>query len=136
MLHLKSIWQDVLPLGIYRRTIGTLLNSVVEEMVQRVLILEDIAADAAVQIVTIFSALQDKAPEVFHLDKNKETSKGDIIRYVKKWNRFKELIGKKSEVGKIPREICFCFWKKVLDLQGRRSQDISKIFPKMLILAL
>ena len=100
MLHLKSIWQDVLPLGIYRRTIGTLLNSVVEEMVQRVLILEDIAADAAVQIVTIFFALQDKAPEVFHLeDKNKETSKGDIIRYVKKWNRFKELIGKKDLQG-------------------------------------
>ena len=63
-------------------------------MVQRVLILEDIAADAAVQIVSIFTALQDKAPEVFHLEKNKETSKGDIIRYVKKWNRFKELVGK------------------------------------------
>jgi len=92
MLHLKSLWQDVLPLGIYRRTIGTLLNSIVEEMVQRVLILEDIAADAAVQIVSIFTALQDKAPEVFHLEKNKETSKGDIIRYVKKWNRFKELV--------------------------------------------
>ena len=67
-------------------------------MVQRVLILEDIAADAAVQIVSIFTALQDKAPEVFHLEKNKETSKGDIIRYVKKWNRFKELVGKYEKI--------------------------------------
>ena len=74
------------------------MNSIVEEMVQRVLILEDIAADAAVQIVSIFTALQDKAPEVFHLEKNKETSKGDIIRYVKKWNRFKELVGKYEKI--------------------------------------
>ena len=93
MLHLKSLWEDTLPLSIYRRSIGTLLNSVVEELVQRVVVLEDIAADAAVQICTLFTTLQDKAPEqIFVIAGNKETSKGDIVRYVKKWNRFKELI--------------------------------------------
>ena len=90
--HLKSLWQNTLPLSIYRRAIGTILNSIVEELVQRVVVLEDIAADAAVQICTYFANLQDNAPQIFVIEEKKDTSKGDIMRYVKKWNRFKELI--------------------------------------------
>lgn len=93
LMHLRSLWQDALPLSIYRRAIGTIINTVVEELVQRVVALEDIAADAAVQICVLFTQMQDRAPEVFIVEgKTKETSKGDIIRYVRKWNRFKELI--------------------------------------------
>ena len=52
----------------------------------------DINADAAVQICMHFTILQDQAPNAFVLENNPETSKGDIVRYVRKWNRFKELI--------------------------------------------
>lgn len=90
--HLRKLWQDVLPLSIYRRAIGTILNTIVEELAQKVVNLEDIAADAAVQICMLFTFLQDKAPDLFVLDGKCETSKGDAVRYVRKWNRFKELI--------------------------------------------
>ncbi len=91
--HLKNLWQDVLPLSIYRRSMGTILNTVVEELVQKVIILEDIAADAAVQICMLYTFLQENAPDLFCVEAHKsETSKADVIRYVSKWNRFKELI--------------------------------------------
>ena len=71
LMHLKSLWQDALPLSIFRRSIGLLLNTVVEELVQKVLVLEDIAADAAVQICMHFTVLQDQAPELFVIQNNK-----------------------------------------------------------------
>jgi len=92
IMHLKSLWKDALPLSIFRRSLGLALNTVVDELVQKVVVLEDIAADAAVQICMHFTALQDKGPDTFVIEGNKQTSKGDIVRYVRKWNRFKELI--------------------------------------------
>ena len=61
--HLRKVWHNVLPVNIYKRAIGTILNSVVEELVERVIILEDIAADSAVQICSLYSVVRDKAPE-------------------------------------------------------------------------
>ena len=61
--HLRKVWNNVLPVNIYKRAIGTILNSVVEELVERVIILEDIAADSAVQICSLYSVVRDKAPE-------------------------------------------------------------------------
>ena len=72
--HLKKVWQHVLPPNIYLRAIGVIVNSVVETMVNKVIALEDIAADAAVQISNVFNAFLDKAPGVFAIDGNAETS--------------------------------------------------------------
>ena len=71
IMHLKSLWKDALPLSIFRRSLGLVLNTVVEELVQKVVVLEDIAADAAVQICMHFTVLQDKGPEIFIIDDNK-----------------------------------------------------------------
>ncbi len=35
---------------------------------------------------------QEQAPKVFVIEEKSETSKGDIVRYVRKWNRFTEII--------------------------------------------
>ena len=61
--HLRKVWHSVLPSNIYKKAIGTILNSVLEELVERVIILEDIAADSAVQICSLFSVVRDKASE-------------------------------------------------------------------------
>ena len=66
--HLKKVWQNVLPPNIYLRAIGVIVNSVVETMVNKVIALEDIAADAAIQISNVFNAFIDKAPGVFAMD--------------------------------------------------------------------
>ena len=39
-----------------------------------------------------FNFLQEQAPKVFVIEGKSETSKGDIVRYVRKWNRFTEII--------------------------------------------
>ena len=43
MFHLKSLWQDTLPLSNYRRSIGAILNAILEELIQIVIGVEDIA---------------------------------------------------------------------------------------------
>ena len=43
-------------------------------MVNKVIALEDIAADAALQISNVFNAFIDKAPGVFAMDGNDDTS--------------------------------------------------------------
>ena len=42
MFHLKSLWQDTLPLSNYRRSIGAILNAILEELIQTVIGVEDI----------------------------------------------------------------------------------------------
>ena len=61
--HLRNVWSNVLPVNIYKRAIGTIFNSVLEELVERVIILEDIAADSAVQICSLFSVVKDRAAD-------------------------------------------------------------------------
>ena len=61
--HLRNVWSNVLPLNIYKRAIGTILNSVLEELVERVIVLEDIAADSAVQICSLFTVVKEKAAD-------------------------------------------------------------------------
>ncbi len=58
--HLRKVWQHVLPPHIYSRAMGVLLDSVTDELVLKVVNLEDIAADVAVQIVTLFTSLENK----------------------------------------------------------------------------
>ena len=63
----------------------------VEELVERVIILEDIAADSAVQICALFSLVRDKAHEVFMMSddehEGKDTSKMDCWT-IYEWNRY------------------------------------------------
>ena len=65
LMHLHSLWKETLPLSVFRRSIGITINTIVEELVQRIVVLEDIAADAAVQICMHFSILQVKNPILF-----------------------------------------------------------------------
>lgn len=48
--NLQKIWQPVLPQEVYLRAIGTLSNSVLEELMARIMSMEDISATAALQL--------------------------------------------------------------------------------------
>merc|ERR1712173_519359 len=63
--HLHKVWAGVLPTRVYLMCIGTLLNTVMEELIEIVTSLEDISADAGEQLVTILKQLQDKSPALF-----------------------------------------------------------------------
>ena len=64
--------------------IGTLLNTVMEELIEIVTSLEDISADAGEQLVSMLKQLQDRSPAFFDSE--------DPKRFVKKWSKYKELI--------------------------------------------
>ena len=84
LTHLHKVWAGVLPTKVYLMCIGTLLNTVMEELIQIVTSLEDISADAGEQLVTMLKQLQDKSPAFFDSE--------DPKRFVKKWSKYKELI--------------------------------------------
>ena len=46
---------------------GTLLNSFVEELAFRVMAVEDIPSNTAIQLVTVFGVVSTRAPQLFQV---------------------------------------------------------------------
>ena len=65
LANLQRIWQPVLPEEVYLRAIGTLANSVLDELLVRITTLEDIPADIAVQLVVQCQTISDQLPLLF-----------------------------------------------------------------------
>lgn len=61
---LQKVWSNVLPSDVYFKAIGTLFNTCLEEIILRVLSMEDISADAAAQMDSIFSILLKQGPDI------------------------------------------------------------------------
>ncbi|XP_061173737.1 centromere/kinetochore protein zw10 homolog isoform X2 [Saccostrea echinata] len=92
--HLQKVWQEILPVSHYRRSIGTLLNNVVVEICDRVVRLEDISASDATQMASLMSLIQKRAGPLM----KSASDDGDVNvtielqRNVPKWLRFTEII--------------------------------------------
>jgi len=84
LTHLNKVWSGVLPSNVYLKCIGTLLNTVMDEIIQIISTMEDISADAAEQLVTMLRQLINKSPPFFQPEEPK--------KYVKKWMKFNELL--------------------------------------------
>ncbi|KAK9303924.1 hypothetical protein QLX08_004517 [Tetragonisca angustula] len=82
---LKTVWIDVLPMNIYCRAVGCIMNSMVEDLIIKVISVEDIPADVATELVTLFNMIVKRAPQIFP-DNQK------IHQHVRKWEKFLELI--------------------------------------------
>jgi len=63
--NLQKIWQPVLPEEVYLRAVGTLSNSVLDELLIRITNLEDIPADAALQLVDQCQVISTTLPLLF-----------------------------------------------------------------------
>ena len=70
---------------VYYRCIGTLLNTALEEIIQRIVGLADISAEAAGQFSSLLSQIKTRAPELF-------SPESEPSRYVKRWAKFLELV--------------------------------------------
>lgn len=82
--HLQKVWQGVLPVGVYLRCQGTLLNTVMEELILIITSLEDISADAGEQLVSLLSQLLSKSRSLFSPEMPE--------RYTRKWAKFEEVV--------------------------------------------
>ncbi|KAG8195261.1 hypothetical protein JTE90_028412 [Oedothorax gibbosus] len=86
---LKKVWADVLPVEVYFKAIGTLFNTCLEEIIQHITSMEDIAAEASAQLDCMFAILLKQGPDLFKIpasDKN-----NSVHVYVRRWFKFQEL---------------------------------------------
>ncbi|KFP34128.1 Centromere/kinetochore protein zw10, partial [Colius striatus] len=93
--RLGKVWQDVLPVNVYCKAMGTLLNTALAEMVARIAALEDISAEDADRLYSLCRTMVEEGPQVFtplpEDDKNKKYQE-EVPVYVQKWMTFKELM--------------------------------------------
>ncbi|NWW72055.1 ZW10 protein, partial [Climacteris rufus] len=93
--RLGKVWQDVLPVNVYCKAMGTLLNTALTEIVTRIAALEDISAEDADRLYSLCKVMVEEGPQVFtpllEEDQNKKYQE-EVPVYVQKWMTFKELM--------------------------------------------
>ncbi|NXY24758.1 ZW10 protein, partial [Atrichornis clamosus] len=93
--RLGKVWQDVLPVNVYCKAMGTLLNTALAEVVTRIAALEDISAEDADRLYSLCRIMVEEGPQVFtpllEEDQNKKYQE-EVPVYVPKWMTFKELM--------------------------------------------
>lgn len=93
--RLGTVWQDVLPVNIYCKAMGTLLNTAISEVMARIMMLEDISTEDGENLHTLCQTVIEEGPLVFiplpEENKNKKFQE-EVPVYVKKWITFKELV--------------------------------------------
>ncbi|NXG01119.1 ZW10 protein, partial [Sakesphorus luctuosus] len=93
--RLGQVWQDVFPVNVYCKAMGTLLNTAMAEIVTRIVALEDISAEDADRLYSLCRIMVEEGPQVFtplsEEDKNKKYQE-EVPIYVQKWMTFKELM--------------------------------------------
>uniref|UniRef100_A0A8C5NZD6 Centromere/kinetochore protein zw10 homolog n=1 Tax=Jaculus jaculus TaxID=51337 RepID=A0A8C5NZD6_JACJA len=93
--RLGIVWQDVLPVNIYCKAMGTLLNTAISEIIGRITALEDISTEDGDRLYSLCKTVMDEAPQVFaplsDESKNKKYQE-EVPVYVPKWMPFKELM--------------------------------------------
>ncbi|XP_054295201.2 centromere/kinetochore protein zw10 homolog isoform X3 [Pongo pygmaeus] len=93
--RLGIVWQDVLPVNIYCKAMGTLLNTAISEVIGKITALEDISTEDGDRLYSLCKTVMDEGPQVFaplsEESKNKKYQQ-EVPVYVPKWMPFKELM--------------------------------------------
>lgn len=93
--RLGIVWQDVLPVNIYCKAMGTLLNTAISEIIGKITALEDISTEDGDRLYSLCKTVMDEGPQVFaplsEESKNKKYQE-EVPVYVPKWMPFKELM--------------------------------------------
>jgi len=82
---LKTIWVGIFPPNVYKKLITCLANLLIEELISKVLIQEDITADVASQLSEIYKIVLNRLPQIYQDELEIHTS-------VAMWEKFNELI--------------------------------------------
>uniref|UniRef100_A0A7N4PI02 Centromere/kinetochore protein zw10 homolog n=1 Tax=Sarcophilus harrisii TaxID=9305 RepID=A0A7N4PI02_SARHA len=93
--RLGVVWQDVLPVNIYCKAMGTLLNTAIAEIIGRITTLEDISTQDGDRLYSLCRTIVEEGPQVFTpLPDENENKKfqEEVPVYVPKWMPFKELM--------------------------------------------
>ncbi|KAM5140638.1 centromere/kinetochore protein zw10 homolog [Mantella aurantiaca] len=92
---LGKVWQDVLPVAIYCKAMGTLLNTAITEMISKITALQDISTEDGERLYSLCRTMVEEGPLVFtplpEEGKNKKYQE-EVPVYVQRWMKFKELM--------------------------------------------
>ncbi|XP_069001902.1 centromere/kinetochore protein zw10 homolog isoform X1 [Embiotoca jacksoni] len=93
--QLGTVWQDVLPVTIYCKAMGNLLNTAITEVIAKIMMLEDISSEDGEHLHTLCQTVIEEGPLVFiplaEENRNKKYQE-EVPLYVRKWSTFKELV--------------------------------------------
>lgn len=82
---LKTVWQKVLPATVYNKTLGHILDSFCNFLINAVVGVPDISVEAAELLITIYNIVISRAPKLF-------SDPTEISLYVESWNKLNELV--------------------------------------------
>ncbi|XP_005102106.1 centromere/kinetochore protein zw10 homolog [Aplysia californica] len=87
--HLQKVWKPVLPIDVYKKSMGKLTSAVVERITDCVSLLEDIAQEAGQVLLALLSPLEEEAGRF--LTSPGEVPAAELLRFVPGWPRLSEL---------------------------------------------
>ncbi|XP_068188144.1 centromere/kinetochore protein zw10 homolog [Antennarius striatus] len=91
--QLGTVWQDVLPVSIYCKAMGNLLNTAITEIIAKIMALEDISSEDGDHLHTLCQTIIEEGPLVFTpLTEDNKKYQEEAPLYMKKWSIFKELV--------------------------------------------
>lgn len=62
---LGNVWKDILPLKVYCRALGCIVNDMVDDLNSKMISVEDIPASIASELVRLFEMVVKRIPEIF-----------------------------------------------------------------------
>ena len=99
--QLSNTWRGVLPDNLYVKSMGLLINFVVNDITSSILLLEDIGAEFAFQLHQLFGQLIEFLPRLLLIGEQCAESEAadsstpvvvdNLFKLVPKWQRFTEL---------------------------------------------
>lgn len=69
---LKNVWLSVLPDAIYNKTFCDILNDFCNEIIRRILAMEDISATVANELSELIGVILEKVPSLFKVKRRSE----------------------------------------------------------------
>lgn len=82
---LKTVWSKVLSYTVYNQTIGDILNTMCDFLINSLVILEDIGACVAEKLIELFKIVLNRGVKLF-------TDSNEVFLYVPQWHKFNELV--------------------------------------------
>ncbi|XP_071946639.1 centromere/kinetochore protein zw10 homolog [Antedon mediterranea] len=86
--HLHAVWSDVLPPSVFTKAIGTLVNTVFQHVIDKLVSLEDISTNDANQLHALMTMLIEGTPETLQ-PKNNQVLVATVVPH---WATFEELM--------------------------------------------
>uniref|UniRef100_A0A0B7BFU7 Centromere/kinetochore protein zw10 homolog n=1 Tax=Arion vulgaris TaxID=1028688 RepID=A0A0B7BFU7_9EUPU len=87
--HLQKIWKPVLPINIYKKAMGKLIQAVVGSISDSISSLEDIAQEATHRLDVLLVLIEQTAGEM--LTSPGEVAAAELLRHVPDWARLTEV---------------------------------------------